>query len=657
MTTHDRSLGMDRQITRRDFLNGVALTAGASLLPLESLLAQESGPDASTLEPFLAQGITQQDPRYYPPALTGMRGSHPGSFEVAHSLRDGKRWDDVGAEADTGEKYDLVVVGGGLSGLAAAYFFRKANGPQSKILILENHDDFGGHAKRNEFQSGKFFLLGHGGTQEIEEPDDWSAEAMGLIRELGVDIQRFAKYYDNDFRNSRGLSHGVFFCKETFGEDRLVMKEGLPSWQEYVSRTPLSEKAREDLVRIQTTRVDYLPGLSVEEKKKRLSTMSLRTFLVDHAKTDPQVADYWQSFTQGLFGLNIDAVSALYPLQNAANRLKYWGGPAGPSTVIADGMGLEQYSVDPIYFYHFPDGNASLARLLVRALIPGCAPGNTMEDIVTARMDYTRLDQPSSSVRIRLNSTAVRVKHLGDPEKAQEVEITYVLNGKPHKIRGNGCVLACFNMIIPHLCPELPPRQKEALGAGVKVPLVYMKVQLRDWKALQKLGFATACCPGSYVTEVYMDFPVSMGDYHYTRSPEEPCVLHLVRTPNKPGLPVRDQRRAGQMELYVTPFSTFEHKIREQFARMFGPAGFDPARDIEAITVNRWPHGYADSFQELGDPDWAPSERPNVVGRQRFGRISIANSDAGAQAQTQAAFDQAYRAVREVMSLRGSKGA
>jgi len=644
-----------QQIGRRDFLSGVALAIGSSFLPVEQLLAQGSGPDPSSQEYFLSKGITQQDPRYYPPTLTGMRGSHPGSFEVAHALRDGKRWDSVAVEVDAREHYDLIVVGGGISGLAAAHFYERAHGPDSKILVLDNHDDFGGHAKRNEFRGGK--LIGYGGTQEIEGWPDWSPEAKSLLRDLGIEPQRFeTTYYDKTFRSKHGLKFSVFFNKDTFGADAVVSDVGLPTWEAFAARTPLSEKARKDLVRFQTEKVDYLPGLSVQEKQAKLSNMSFQKFLEDYVKVDPQVVAYFQSFLAGGFGLQIDQIPAFLSLWSGSFLRIYWEGNEGPTSAAAEGMGLappKEFAnageAKQFLYYHFPDGNASIARMIVRSLIPGCAPGHKMEDIVTAKMDYTKLDQSSSKVRIRLNSTAVRVRHLGDPLSAKEVEITYVVNGQVRKVLGASCVLACYNAIIPYLCPELPQKQKDALTMGSKVPLVYTNVQLRNWKAVQKQGIAMAYCPTSYFSEVYLDFPVSMGSYQFVKTPDEPAVLHLVRIPCKPGLPPRDQHRAGRYELYTTTFETFERHIRDQLTRMLGPGGFDAERDIEAITANRWPHGYADGFEELGDPDWPEAERPNVVGRQKFGLISIANSDAGASAETNVAIDQGYRAVQEVL--------
>ncbi len=275
-----------------------------------------------------------------------------------------------------------------------------------------------------------------------------------------------------------------------------------------------------------------------------------------------------------------------------------------------------------------------------------------MEDIVTAKLNYAMLDDASSPVRIRLNSTVIQARNVGDPGSSNEVEVTYVRDGKPRAVRGATCILACWNMVIPYMCAELPDAQKQALAYGVKVPLVYTNVQIANWQSFKKLGISGARCPGSYFGSVTLDFPVSMGAYKFPNNPSEPCLLHLEHVPCKAGLSARDQQRAGRMELYTTPFATYERHIREQLAAILGPGGFDPARDIQAITVNRWPHGYAYEYNSLFDPDWPEDQQPCVIGRQPSGRISIANSDAEAFAYTNAAIDQAYRAVKEVTRFR-----
>jgi spermidine dehydrogenase len=623
---------MGCNITRRDFLNGCTLTVGASLTIASSawlkvLAAAETDPE--------------KDPNYYPPAKTGMRGSHDGSWEVAHAMRDGETWSDATADS---ESYDLIVVGGGISGLASAYFFRKLTGSHSKILILDNHDDFGGHAKRNEFQRGERLLIGYGGTQSLEAPHHYSKEAFGLLQELGVEVDRFNKYFDQNLYKGMGLKRATFFDKETFGVDRLLPGFGthylgLTYPPEILAQIPISEAARKDLVRLQEEKVDYLPGLSAEEKRRKLIKTSYKDFLLQFVKVDPEVVKIFQTAPHGLYAVGIDAVSAWDCLQ-----MEYPG---------FKGIGPQSSKDSPEqaepYIFHFPDGNASVARLVVRSLIPGAVPGTTMEDVVTSRVDYARLDDSGSAVRIRLNSTAVRAKHVGDPYGAKQVEITYVRGGKAHKVRTSHCVLACYNMVIPYLCPEMPEKQKEALHYCVKLPLVYTNVQIRNWESFQKLGVSSIYAPGGYFNGASLDFPVSIGEYHFPSKPEEPCLLHLVRTPCKPGLPAKEQYRAGRYELMTTPFDVFERNIRDQLGRMLGGGGFDSARDIQALTVNRWPHGYAYEYNPLFEPlDRPDSERPCVIGRQPFGRIHIANSDADGHAYTNIAIDQGYRAVREI---------
>jgi spermidine dehydrogenase len=656
--SRDRRLGMDQPITRRDFLNGIALGAGAAasapLLAASLADAAANSAAAATGSEPAAPAAAQlpagaQDAYgYYPPLLTGMRGSHPGSFEDAHALRDGRTW---AAATDTGEEYDLIVVGGGISGLAAAHFFRAQTSADSRILILDNHDDFGGHAKRNEFNLDGHLNLMNGGTLLIDSPRPYGPIAAGLLTTLGIDVPKLIKTTQHwNFYERMGLQSGVFFDRETFGADKLVVGVGTLPVRELLADAPLSPRARQEIAQIEEAHIDYMPGLSSDEKKQRLSRMSYDAFLRDVVRVDPAVQTFYRARSMDEQGVGTDALSAL-----DCRTLELPG---------FQGMKLHKGSIARMGFtpagyedtggslrLHFPDGNATIARLLVRDLLPQAVPGKTVEDVVTARVNYAQLDRPESRVRLRLNSIAIRAKHIGDPATAKLVEVTYLRGGRPFTARARGVVLAGYNMMIPYLCPELPEAQKAALHKLVKTPLVYTTVALRNWRAFDKLKLHSVYAPGSYHTSFRLNAFVNIGAYRSPKSPDDPILVHMVKTPCKPGsgLSEHEQNRAGRAELLATSFETFERNIRDQLGRTLADGGFDPARDITGITVNRWPHGYAPEYNPLWDPDGPESERPNVIGRARFGRIAIANSDSGAAAYTDSAINQGHRAVTELV--------
>jgi spermidine dehydrogenase len=633
----DRDLGEGRSIPRRDFLQGALVAAATTLAgPLLEAYATESSAADSSAVPDAAG--------YYPPALTGLRGSHPGSFEDAHASRDGRQ---PGSGTETGESYDLVVVGAGISGLSAAHFFRARTSPASRILVLDNHDDFGGHARRNEFQLGGRLQLLNGGTLEIDSPRPYAPVPASLLEELGINVEQLgAKVEHPKFYPARGLRPGVFFDRETFGADKLVTGLGVVPPRQWLADSPLAPRARADIQRIEEGTIDFLPGLTSAAKKLQLSKISYSHYLRDYVKADPAAIAFYQCRTHGEWGVGIDAITALDCWGFGLPGFK--GLKLAPGVIARMGPTPSGYaSTGGSATLHFPDGNATIARLLVRNLIPAAIPGKTVEDIVTARADYSRLDSAASRVRIRLNSTVVRARNSGEG-----VEVTYLRNGAPYTVRARSCVMACWNMMIPYLCPELPAAQRDALHKLVKTPLVYTSVALRNWEAFDKLKVSQVYAPGGYHSSFALNWKVDIGQYSSSASPSEPILVHMTRTPCKPdaGLSEHEQNKAGRAELLATPFATFERNIREQLARTLQGGGFDPARDIEAITVNRWPHGYAPEYNPLFDPEGPEDQRPNVIGRARFGRIAIANSDAGGAAYTDSAISQADRAVNELLA-------
>jgi spermidine dehydrogenase len=626
MSDESRDLGMGRDIARRDFLNGVAIGITGAYAALGAA-------GASAAQAPVAEASN------YPPLRTGLRGEYPTSVAELDRIRQGQYSQFPVADGDIHEEYDLVIVGGGISGLSAAYFYRSALGPNVKILILDNHDDFGGHAKRNEFHYQGRTYIGFGGTMGIATPFPYSYTAKQLVKDLGIEVERNAQFQNHQLEEKFDLRAGTFFDKEHFGEDRMVI--GNPRRPEFFAKAPLSDAARKDLIRLHGKNPDYMAGMSAEEKRAKLAKMSYQDYLLKVAKISPDALPFFI----GEGGRNNKHVDTMPALE---------AGEHGQAGFNGLGLDLEESFSEGSYLFHFPDGNASVARLLVSRLIPSAFPGKqSMNNIVQAQAAYDKLDEPGSMTRIRLSSPVCRVQHDGDPDHSRGVRVAYVQTGKTYAVRGRHCILACWNAMIPSLMPEIPQRQKEALAYPVKVPMMYTNVLLKRWTAFRKLGVSNINAPGMYHPYVNLDPGTTMGGYSGITTPDEPILVHLVRNPNRPGLPRKEQNRIGQQELLSMTFADFELQIRKQLGRILAPGGFDPAEDIAAITVNRWPHGYAYTYDTLEDPDVPPEQRPHVIGRQRFGRVTIANADAGAAAFTNQAMDEAHRAVQELLVLQG----
>lgn len=622
----DRELGMDRGIRRRDLIGGMvasSLAGGFGLLG-------NAAPTYAAAQTGIADGS------YYPPAATGLRGQHVGSFEAAHAARDGEYEGPIAAD-DTGEAYDLVVVGGGISGLAAAHFYRRALGNDRKILILDNHDDFGGHAKRNEFTHDGRLYLSYGGTMSIEAPFPYSYTAKALLSDLGIDTSLYSTYLHEEVYS--GLGQGTFFGKEQFLSDKLVVPpvNAQTNWVEFFAAAPIDRRLKAELIRVHTEARDFMPGLNPDQKASALKRMSYQDFLLNHAGMPSEALPYFfgMSFRNNMRVDTCPAYSAAKAGAPGFQAMTIGGGPAWPEETT----------------FHFPDGNASIARLLVNRLVPnafGTVP-LTATASLTERVNYAALDLPQNDTRIRLQSIVIRAEHVGEAATADHVRVTYVKNGSRYQVRAKNVIMACFNNILPFIVPDLPETQKTALRYASKVPLIYTSVLVRNWRPWKKLGISSIYSPCTANTYIALNPPVSMGKYHCSINPDEPVVVHLESSPNSPGLPRRDQNRIGRAAILGMSFEDIERDVRSDLKRTLAGGGFDPARDILAITANRWPHGYAYTYDSLGDPDLPEAERPHVIGRQAFGRISIANSDSGAAAYTNVAIDQAHRAVQETL--------
>jgi spermidine dehydrogenase len=635
------------KITRRDFLDGVAMMGGVAALSPLHVFGEHTQEELSV-------GV-------YPPTLTGLRGNHPGSYDVAHALARGGQRPTEFEEVDN--VYDLVVVGAGISGLTAAYLFRKRFGAAAKILLLDNHDDFGGHARRNEFTADGRTLLGVGGSLNLEQAA-MGDSARSLLEEIGVDFTSLRQGIEPDYVIYDPMSsHGLYLNASVYGTDRAMNGQWNLTWagagdfQSAIRSLQLPPSDEQGLINLISGEQDFLPGMSAQEREQFMHSTSYESFLSEHVGLSPGAVQITEPWIKALFGVSVASVSiyeALYTGAPGAAALL----PPTPEASDADPENAETQAPEaenpdadryPIY----PDGNASVARLLVRHLIPAVAAANTEENteenIVTSIFDYTQLDREGAPVRLRLNSTAVNVRNRDDGL----VDASYVVAGKAQTVRAKHCILAGYGGMVPHLCPELPPAQKESLAYGVKVPFICTNVLLRSGAAVRKAGVSGYQCPGSFYSLVATAPPVSQGNFQPPTKLDDPVVvwmIHAAAPPASGDQSSRDLYRLGRHQLLSMSFEDIEAATLSQLSGMFGATGFNAETDVEGITANRWAHGYAYEYMELHDPAWPEGEAPHELGRAPIGRISIANSDSEAYAYVQSAIDAAIRAVDEVLA-------
>jgi spermidine dehydrogenase len=623
------------KIARRDFINGTLMVAGASMLPFKS-----------TSQAVMAA----LKPSYYPPALTGLRGSHPGSNEHAHSQAWTKQID-WGPTTDLKEEYDLVVVGGGLSGLSAAYFYQQEHGRDKKVLILDNHDDFGGHAKRNEHTIDGVTRISYGGSQSLVQPNHAHEIVRNLLEDIGGNLGIFKTAYDTDFFKRHNLGAVTYFNKRIFGEDKVVKHpfcdypgfvEGLLrptlSHEKAAQQSPLSKKGKQQLLRVlkgnphtfkapkkewrqyirSHSYFDYLQTtLGVDDPGV---LRMARHSVVDYGGT-PEMMTMEGAFESGALGLDYFSWRDVMEVGNDGGYIK----------------NTSTYSVKNPFIHHFPDGNATIARMLVKKMIPDVGPGENVEEIVLSKFKYAELDKPSNSVRVRLNSTVVNVQHGGDPYSSSDVFVNYISDNKSYQVKGKGVVMACYNMMIPHIVSDLPKEQDAALRRLSKIPLQFTTVGLKNWRAMKEMGIGMAMSPGNIHQAVGMDFPISMGGYEYTKTPDDPCILHMrcCLLGETVGAPRIEQFREARYRMLGLQFRDYEVEIREHLGGMLPKDIFDFDRDVASISINRWAHGYS-----YGNP--------GPIGRQPFGRITIANSDSVNSSLMNRAIEQAWRAIQEL---------
>lgn len=623
------ALGINKAIERRDVLIGIGAAAAAAVAPAPLRAAEPS--------------------RIYPPALTGLRGSTDAAFQYAHALRDGTQWDQSAQGEDS---YDLVVVGAGISGLSAAYLFQKQFDRNARILILDNHDDFGGHARRNEYHYGGRTFLSPGGSVMVGS----NQRGKELLSLIDFDVETLTQPREYDVRTGAlGLKGAVHFDKRHYGVDRTIVGDILPLGRQdelgnftllpYLDDLPVSAAARASLLTFLKRRDDILPGASPTDIEAFLKGMSYDQFLIEKAGLTREAADIFARHPSATTAVTSDCIDAMKAMTKVGmpglNLLGDWG--------VQRQAVLNAALKEPGFGRAGPEGNAIVVRSLILGLLPHACPAQSLATLENVPIDYSRLDMADQKVRLRLSSTVVHVE--GGQSGREPVLLTYVRDGKLHKVRAAKCVLACYNMMIPYMMPSLPEEQKAALSYNVKVPVLAASVLLRTGEPFSRLGAASFYSPGRLLHE-HFAWCRSFGTHRQEFSPADPAVMYMIAPPIEPhsGLSPREQYRAARADLVNRPFADFEFEIREHLEGLFAGTGFSAARDIIGLTLNRWGHGYSYELNPLFDGPFARGELPFEIARKPAGSVTIANSDAGMAPHAIDAVEQAARAVNELLS-------
>ena len=626
----DRALGMNARICRRDFLNSALLASGSVLLssvtPLQ-LLAQQPSWGGYTGEGDYA----------------GANGNTLDAMLSGHAVRDGVFDSPAASVVDTGEVFDLVVVGGGFSGLAAGLFFNDQAPAKQTCLILENHAVFGGQARRNEFLVDGHRLMAPQGSNNFSTP------APGLMRDfytrIGVDASAFEDHAHQEWGGADpamplswssydhvGACPSVpnfgFWFGPKFGQQ--PGKWVVDPWNN-LEQLPLSPQLRSDFAKYKKLCIErqQSPRHETEEELRRLDTVAAEAIGERYGLSQKFIRMYLAPRTATVHGLGPDQLTGYRYAEIFGDK-------------------------SPRHLKSFPGGNTGFTRQIVKTLIPDAISGpRTLEAVCRNRLNFTTLDRPGNKVRIRLRSMAVRVEHEGDPEKSSWVRVMYTRDGKVYRLRARTVIMAGGGWITKHVVRDLPSSHRAAYDQFNYTATLVANVAVRNWRFLYKLGL----CGGRWFEGFGFGTEVrtiaKFGADSPTIGPDSHTVLSLIVPYYYPGLPMPEQCSKGRAEMLSTPFREFERKIREQFTQMFAVSGFDARRDIAGIILNRWGHHFITlplglTWGENGKP--APRE---ILRRAPFGRIAFANTDLAGHSGHNYATEEAHRAVGQVLPLLG----
>ncbi len=614
-------------ITRRDFLNGALLGAGAVLLELPApfrLFAQSSQSNE-------LGGVSD---------YASSNGNTPEVISAYQAIQNGD-YKSVRGTVDTGEQYDLVIVGGGLSGLGAAYEFMKSSSKQAKCLILENHPIFGGAAKRNEFMVRGERLIGPQASNAFGVIDRPGIPGYDIYTELGIPTEFTYAELPPDLKpldfDATNFGYRLWFDSKSIGYYYAGQGENTPGkwvsdfWENKLAGTPYSEKARKDFLRWRNISDRHYEG---DDYSRWLDSMTYKNYLENILKLDPEITRYADPVLASVVGLGCDVISAY-----TARQVSMPGFPEFQG----------HRSLKKSHWHSFPGGNDGFSRYFIKALIPDAIDGNkSFADIHNGRVRFLSLDREDNKVRLRLGSSVVRVEQEDNAVQGKNVTISYLRDEKLYRLKARSVVMACGSRLSRKVVAGLPVSHAEAYNQFHVSPILVANVALTNWRFLYRLGLTACKWQSGFGFSCNIRKPMHVGDYRPPLHPDKPTLLTFYVAFHLPGLSVEEQGERGRKKLLGTSFSEFEAQIIGQMKQLFSEAGFDAAKDVAGIILNRWTYGYVNPQPGFYfGKDNKPAARDVI--RKPFGPIAFAHAELNGHQHWVAAVDEGRRAARQAM--------
>lgn len=604
---------------RRDFLQGAAIGLGGLALGCQHL---------SSSKKKLANKSIQTMPVY------GFGGHTSKAQALGHKLRNPSARHSLLTQKafDQGDTYDLIVIGAGISGLATAHHYNRLCRSQAKILVIDNHSEIGGHARRNTFQYKAQNFIAQGGSYTLEDIEETSEEVLLFFNQIGLDLDRLANFKDNAIYERFRLSSAVLCDPRHFGHQQPSWHLGFHSnsYEKIFASMPISKKIQMDLTKLYDSREDFCP--KGQNKQEYLRSISWAEFITQRMNLDPLCTKFANLYASDLCGLGSDAISA-YDAFDIGPGFFGMGGKG----FFKNRQNVLQYAYQPTH--RFPDGNFTIAKMILKQLIPQSIYGNSMEDIFCNAIDSSQLNAPSQKIQIKLNSLATELIH--DYKYKNQVRVKVISpDHKAYYLRCKHAVVATWGSIAKHIVPELKAQQKQALSNYAHTSALYINILLKQWRPFANLGANEFYLPDGYCTWMSLSDPIKLGSYQPVYHPDHPIILSMYKYLYRPGLAPLKQMRYGRHEIEQKSFADYEREIKNELNYLFAPMGFDASRDIAGIMINRWGHGY--NFFKGSLPHNSYED-----GRRSLDRISFAGADSGGEAWLQAAVAQGIRAAEE----------